>query len=177
MTRYHPLVVVLHWLLAGMIVLGLIMGGNVLAETANDDPFKLTALRMHMSMGMIILALMVLRLVTRLATRKPPQSDIGHPLLNRLGQAMHWSLYVVATALCLSGLATATMAGLPGIVFGGSGAALPADFAVFPPRAAHGALAFLLGLLILGHVGAGLWHQYIRRDGLFGRMWFGSREG
>ncbi|MDV7142673.1 cytochrome b/b6 domain-containing protein [Tropicimonas sp. TH_r6] len=176
MTRYHPLLVALHWLLAAMIILGLILGGTVLAETANDDPFKLTALRMHMSMGMIILALMLLRLATRLTTRKPPHSDIGNALLNWLGQAMHWALYCVVIALCLSGLATATMAGLPGIVFGGSGAPLPADFAAFPPRAAHGALAFLLGVLILGHAGAGLWHHYVRRDGLFRRMWFGQRE-
>ena len=39
-------------------------------------------------------------------------------------------------------------------------------------RPAPGAL---LTLLILGHVAAGLWHQYVRKDGLFGRMWFGRR--
>lgn len=40
MTRYHPFLVVLHWLLAAMIIGGLIMGGNVLAKTPNADPEK-----------------------------------------------------------------------------------------------------------------------------------------
>ncbi|WP_299354751.1 cytochrome b/b6 domain-containing protein [uncultured Shimia sp.] len=176
MTRYHPFLVFLHWLLALMIIGGLIMGGNVLAETPNDDPFKLVALRMHMAMGILILALMVIRLVVRLVTTKPPHADIGNARVNKLGTAAHWLFYVVVIAMCASGLAIANMAGLPAIVFGGSGAPLPSDFSAFPPRMAHGALATVLTLLILGHVGAGLWHQFVTKDGLFGRMWFGKRS-
>lgn len=175
MTRYHPFLVVLHWLLALMIILGLVMGSNVLAATPNDDPFKLVSLRMHMGMGMAILVLMLIRLATRLFTAKPPHADIGSPLINRLGVAAHWLFYIIVIAMCASGLAIANMAGLPEIVFGGSGAALPVDFNAYPPRRAHGALATLLMLLILGHVAAGLWHQYGRKDGLFARMWFGER--
>lgn len=175
MTRYHPLLVVLHWLLALMIIGGLIMGTYVLAATPNDDPFKLISLRMHMSMGLAILVLMLIRLGVRLLTAKPPHADIGNPVLNRLGVAAHWLFYILVIAMCVSGLATANLAGLREIVFGGSGAPLPADFSAFPPRKAHGALATLLTLVILGHVAAGLWHQYVRKDGLFGRMWFGTR--
>ena len=71
----------------------------------------------------------------------------------------------------------ANMAGLPEIVFGRSGVPLPESFDELPPRAAHGAMASLLALLILAHVAAGLYHQYGRKDGLFSRMWFGKREG
>ena len=177
MTSYHPLLVTLHWLLALMILGGLFMGSFVLSETPNDDPFKLIALRMHMGAGIAILVLMLVRLVVRLVTAKPPEADIGNTLLNRLGKLTHWLLYLVVIALAASGLATANMAGLPPIVFGGSGDPLPPDFSAFPPRAAHGALAALLGLLLLGHVGAALYHQYVRRDGIFARMWFGRREG
>jgi cytochrome b561 len=176
MTRYHPLLVALHWLLAAMIIGGLIMGGNVLAETPNDDPFKLVSLRMHMGMGIAILALMLIRLATRVSTAKPPEADIGHPLLNRLGAATHWLFYLLVIAMCASGIAIANMAGLPAIVFGGSGEPLPADFSAFPPRAAHGIIATLLGLLILAHVGAWAYHQFVRKDGLIRRMWFGNRQ-
>ncbi len=176
MTRYHPALVVLHWLLAIMIIGGLIMGGNVLAETANSDPAKMLSLRMHMGMGMLILALMVIRLLVRLFTSKPPRSDIGNDLANKGGVAAHWAFYVVVIAMCGSGLAIANMAGLPAIVFGGSGAPLPETFDNLPPRGAHSALATILTLLILAHVGAGLWHQYVRKDGLFSRMWFGNRH-
>jgi cytochrome b561 len=39
----------------------------------------------------------------------------------------------------------------------------------------HGLSWTLLLLLILLHVGASLYHQFLRRDGILSRMWFGSR--
>ncbi|MBF9049286.1 cytochrome b [Roseobacter sp. HKCCD9010] len=177
MTRYHPILVTLHWLLAAMIIGGLIMGGQVLAATPNDDPFKLISLRMHMGMGIAILALMLTRLIVRLVTAKPPEADIGNAVLNKGARAAHWLFYLVVFAMCGSGIAISVMAGLPAIVFGGSGDPLPVDFSAFPPRAVHGALATVLGLLILAHVGAALYHHFIRRDGLLRRMWFGNRQG
>ncbi|MDJ0820800.1 MAG: cytochrome b/b6 domain-containing protein [Paracoccaceae bacterium] len=176
MTRYHPFLVVLHWLLAAMIIGGLIMGSQVLAATPNSDPFKMTSLLMHMSMGIAILALMIVRLIVRFATAKPPHADIGNPLLNTGAKAAHWAFYVLVIAMCASGLATANAAGLPAIVFGGSGDPLPANFDDIASRAAHGVIAILLGLLILAHVAAGIYHQFVRKDGLFARMWFGQRD-
>ena len=176
MTRYHPVLVILHWLLALMIILGLIMGSQVLSATPNSDPDKLFYLKMHMSMGLIILVLMVIRLIIRFFTAKPPRADIGSNLLNWLGHATHYVFYLIVIALCLSGLATANMAGVPDNVFGSSDLPLPPSFDAYPPRAAHGALAFLLMLVIAGHVAAFLYHQFVRKDSLFSRMWFGSRS-
>jgi cytochrome b561 len=51
----------------------------------------------------------------------------------------------------------------------------PADFDAFTPRIAHGLITPLPGFLILGHIAAARYHQFIRRDGLFRRMWFGNR--
>jgi cytochrome b561 len=42
-------------------------------------------------------------------------------------------------------------------------------------RSFHGLSWTLLLLLVLIHIGAALYHQFIRRDGLMGRMWFGKR--
>ena len=176
MKRYHPLLVILHWLLALMIIGGLIMGTFVLAATPNSDPFKMTSLTMHMSMGIAILVLMIIRLIVRFTTRKPPHADIGNALLNKGAIAAHWAFYILVIAMCVSGLAIANIAGLPAIVFGGSGDPLPANFDDIPPRAAHGAIATLLMLLILAHAAAGLYHHFVRKDGLLGRMWFGNRD-
>jgi len=175
MRRYHPVLVALHWLLAAMILLALIMGGFVLAETPNDDPTKLYGLRAHMAVGLAILALMSARLVTRLVTAKPPEADIGHRLANRAGALAHWSLYLLVFAIAGSGIALSIMAGLPAIVFGGSGEPLPASFYDYAPRYAHELFAIALGLVVLGHIAAALYHQLVRRDGLMARMWFGPR--
>jgi cytochrome b561 len=46
---------------------------------------------------------------------------------------------------------------------------------VFPSFRAHAALATLLAVLIAVHVVAALYHQFVLKDGLFRRMWFGKR--
>lgn len=176
MKRYHPILVTLHWLLAALVIGGLIMGGNVLAKTPNTDPAKMLSLKMHMSIGMIILILMAIRLVMRFITEKPAHLDTGSAVLNLAGKGAHWALYVLVFGLGLSGLATANLAGLPDIVFFGADTPLPANFDDIAPRGAHGMISKLLVLVIIAHVAGFLYHQYIRKDALFGRMWFGDRK-
>lgn len=175
-TRYHPALVVLHWLLAVMIIMGLVMGGFVLAETPNSDPEKIFALRMHMGAGIIILLLMLVRLVVRIRSRKPLHAETGNPLLDRLGGLTHWAFYLVVILMALSGIGISALAGLPPIVFGGSGDPLPADFWAYPPRYAHAVFANILMVLIVLHIAAAAWHQWIKKDGLLRRMWFGDRH-
>ncbi|MFT5363810.1 MAG: cytochrome b561, partial [Dinoroseobacter sp.] len=93
MTRYHPLLVVLHWLLAAMIIGGLIIGGQILAKMPNVDPGKIFALRVHMGAGAVILVLMLVRLVTRFVSSKPPHATTGNAILDRVGAWTHWALY------------------------------------------------------------------------------------
>ena len=176
MKRYHPILVALHWFLAMMIIMGLVMGGNVLSATSNSDPQKIFYLKMHMSAGMIIFILMLVRLVVRFVTAKPPHADIGNDLVNKLGIAAHYLFYLVVILMVISGFAIANMASLPEIVFGSSNIALPATFYEFPPRIAHSILSIILILLITAHVLAFIYHQFIRRDSLFSRMWFGNRK-
>ncbi|MEM1431666.1 MAG: cytochrome b/b6 domain-containing protein [Pseudomonadota bacterium] len=176
MSRYHPVLVALHWLLALMILMALMAGGMVLSEMPNNDPEKVAALRAHMTVGLIIGSLMVIRLVTRLTTAHPPAADIGNAALNRIGKWTHWLFYALVLLMVGSGMGIAVLAGLPEIVFQGSGDPLPPDFSAYPPRMVHGLVATLLGLTILAHVGAFLYHQFVRRDGLFARMWFGKRR-
>lgn len=175
--RYHPALVALHWLLAAGLLFALGMGTLSLKELPNTSPDKLFALRGHMAFGVALLLLTLVRLGVRLATRRPPPAATGSALLDRLARLVHGALYVVVILMAASGIALAVQAGLPGIVFGGSGAPLPESFAAFAPRRAHGLLARLLLALIAIHVLAALWHHFVRRDGLLGRMAFGRRAG
>jgi cytochrome b561 len=45
----------------------------------------------------------------------------------------------------------------------------------YPTFVAHGYLALLLVGCIVLHVLAALYHQFVRKDRLFRRMWFGRR--
>src|SRR5690349_4633836 len=64
-TRYHPVLVVLHWFLALLISASLTLGALVMAKIPNSDPMKLEALRSHMIGNVGILILMSVRLFVR----------------------------------------------------------------------------------------------------------------
>jgi cytochrome b561 len=64
-SRYHPLLVTLHWVLAVLIVAALAIGFLGLAPTPNSDPRKIAVLRVHLAGGMLILVLMGIRFIAR----------------------------------------------------------------------------------------------------------------
>lgn len=170
--RYHPLLVALHWLLAVFLIGALGAGALVLAPLANSDPAKMTSFAMHMGLGGTILILTVLRLVLRLSTAHPPRITTGIALADRLAPLTHWALYALVLITAVSGAVFSARSGLPDAVFGTG--PMPESF-THPARAVHGIVSKLLLALIVLHVAAALWHQYVRRDGIMTRMWFGPR--
>ena len=174
-TRYHPLLVLLHWLLAVLILGALGLGFFVLAPMQDADPAKIGLLRLHMASGMAILLLMALRFVTRLLTARPAPLAAGGPGLSRLAAAVHYGFYALVLIMVGSGFATAILSGLNLVVFGGVGT-LSTDLAAYPSFSLHVYGAILLAALLALHVLAAFWHHYARRDAVFQRMWFGRRS-
>lgn len=174
-SRYHPALVGLHWLLAALLMLALTMGTFVLKDMPNTSPDKIGLLRGHMILGLVIGALMLVRLAVRIRTRRPPVASTGNPLLDQLGKSAHAGLYLLVFAMAASGLATAVQAGLPEIVFGGSAGALPQSFAAYTPRVVHGWIAKALMALVGLHLVGVVFHQFRLKDRLLSRMWFGER--
>ena len=166
--RYHPLLVALHWLLALLIFMALAAG--FFLKGLPNDAAKISPLNIHMTVGRAILFLMIARLIIRFVTKKPAPADAGSPLLNKAAGLVHGLLYLAAIAMAVAGMGTVVQAGL-----NLPGASLPEDFFAFPARYGHGYLAIVLIVLVAGHVGAALYHQFIRKDNLLSRMWFGKR--
>lgn len=174
-SRNHPLLVLLHWLIAVLIVALLSIGFFLAVAMPNSDPQKISVLLIHMAGGMFVFALMVVRFIVRLSTAQPADAAARHRALGWIASAVHCGFYLLVFGMAGSGLSTSVLAGLNRSVFQGSGEPLPPSFAVYPTFVAHFYLAWLLlGLLVL-HVIAALHHQFFLRDGLFRRMWFGRR--
>jgi len=174
-SRYHPVLVVLHWFLALLIIATLVLGAFVLVKIPNASPMKLKGLSSHMIGGMIILGLMLVRLVIRTRSAHPAVASAGHPLLDWLGWMSHRLFYVTVIVMAASGIVMALQTGLFETVFFGHGQ-VPADFWIYPIRSVHYVLSRLLMTLIALHIVAAFYHALVLRDGLFGRMFFGRRK-
>jgi cytochrome b561 len=173
-SRYHPVLVALHWLLAFLIIAALALGALVMAKLPNSDPMKLEALRSHMFGGGLILTLMLVRLLVRTRTAHPPAAPTRNALLDKIAWASHRLFYVLIIAMVASGATMALQAGLFEIVYGGRGT-LPPDLWVYPIRSVHYVVSRLLMALIALHVTGALYHTLILKDGLLRRMAFGRR--
>ncbi len=108
-------------------------------------------------------------------TSRPADATTGYPILDRIAPISHYGFYVLVLLMAGTGYATAILAGLLEIVFGGSGAPLPPTLMIYPTRVAHGYIATLLVGLIILHVLAAFYHQFVRKDALFPRMFLGRR--
>ena len=141
----------------------------------NTSPDKIPALRTHLIVGGLILVLTLLRLLARLMTAHPRPVSSGMAWADRYAPMLHWAFYLVVLPMTASGAGIAVCAHLREVVFGGVGH-LPPDFGGMPARTAHGVMSKLLAGLIVLHVAAALHHQWVLRDGLLARMWFGRRR-
>lgn len=170
-SRYHPLQVTLHWLIVLLVFAAFILGKSM-TRLPNDDAAKLTPLAIHMSIGILTLIVIVVRIIARIKLPKPAYASTGSAFLDWLGKATHGMLYLVVFLMAVSGLSLSMQSGLASIVFGGSGAPLPADFYDFAARVLHGFIAPALLVLVLLHVGGAFYHQLLLKDNLLARMWY-----
>ena len=83
---------------------------------------------------------------------------------------VHGLLYAGIIVVGASGIATLLLSGAVPALLGQ--APLPA-FSELAPRLAHGSASKLMIALFIAHVGAALYHQFIRRDRQLGRMGLG----
>ena len=105
-TRYHPVLVVLHWLLAIMIGLQLGFGYFFIRNIPNTDPEKLHPLAFHMGIGTAVIVLMFIRLITRYFTSHPGPTASQQQGIGKLRTPIHRLLYLVILVTALSGWTT-----------------------------------------------------------------------
>ena len=180
--RYSSAARWFHWMTAllvlAVIALGWIFGGF---KTKPGDPNTYVApfpgtptdyASAHMSVGLIILAVVGTRLLYRLFNPAPP-------LPNRMGEAervlahlTHWLLYGILIVMPVSGYLMSA-GDKPPIVFLGV-----IDVPKLPITPAQGYAAavvhvytqFAVYALVSLHLAGTAWHMFVRRDNLLDRM-------
>ena len=214
--RYHPAMVILHWLIA-VLILGTVLlaqeneggrerfrpgqGNFPRPESQEGNPSQtfdsdeappqafpqgsfpqqredqniFSSIGIHMILGMIILVLLVIRLILRWTSKHPDWASAGNKFLDWIGNLTHFGLYVLTFAMVITGIILADQRGILARTFGFGSTPTPGSFRLggFSLGFFHGGIWTLLLLLIVLHVGAALYHQFILKDNLMGRMWFG----
>lgn len=169
--RYGTLAATLHWVSAAAI-LALLAIGFVAANTV-DAALAAALLRVHVPLGMLVLALTLTRLAWALFDRRPG-APAGQPRWQLVSARLnHMLLYGVLILMGASGIGVMILSGAAATLFLGAPGPLP-RFDTLPPMAVHAVGAFALIGLAGIHVGAALHHQFLRRDRLLARMGIGQ---
>ena len=165
----------LHWIVA-VLVLGLLLLGFSMVWLVSGLGTKFELYQLHKSLGVLVCALVVVRLAWRwLNPRVPALPGDLEPWERMAARLTHHGLYALLLVMPVTGwiLASSSPLGLPTVIFGLF--TLPNPFG---PNAAleqamkwvHAGLALTVVLLLALHVGAALRHHFARRDDVLVRM-------
>lgn len=177
--RYHSLSILLHWtMIAGVVFMfgsGLYM---VNADMSKAEQFKLY--QIHKAAGVLMLWALLIRVCIRLFTVAPAAPNSFSNSDIKKAKYGHLSLYTALVLMPLSGwfMVSASPFGLPTFVF--------VDWLQWPhipgvernktvqsiANNVHWITALLLVTLIVGHIGAVIWHYKKHEVNILKRMWW-----
>lgn len=167
--RWSPLHQIFHWAIAALIATQIVIGLFFL-EFKDDQPPPL--LPFHVSLGVLIGLLMVVRLLWRLGHERLPLPDTLTPGLKRLARATHAGLYALVIAQAVVGYfledtfgTQVHLFGLPLPVIVGEVKGWPKFFGVI-----HFWLAWAILATLALHIAAALAHEFWFRDDVLRRM-------
>lgn len=174
-SRYDPIAVTLHWVIA-LAILTMIPLGFFMEDLPGSIRFD--GYVFHKSLGITVLALSIFRLIWRFLNPPPALPGGMKPSEKMLAQIMHWLLYFLIIAMPLSGwLMVSASRKYPTVFFWlGEIPFIPLPANIDGRKTAgmfgeyHEWLAYGAIFLVILHVAAALKHHFINRDNVLARM-------
>ena len=171
MPRYPIRTRILHWLTAVLIFSALFIGFVMVNSVGSYASLRVV----HMTLGVVILAVVVVRAANRFTHRVPRLPETVGWVEHKLVVGSELALYTLMLAQPLVGWAMVSASGQPVIIFGSLRLPRIAPFDAdlyFLLRQTHSVLAYTLVAVIAAHVSAVLLHTLTLRDGMLSRMTF-----
>ena len=174
---YTPAAKGLHWLIA-LLIFVLFPLGWVMDDFTGLQKFQ--AFNLHKSLGLTVLALMVLRIVWRFFN-PVPELPASMPERQRIAaHAAHALLYIAVFAITLAGWALISASDKPSVLFQMTSipklpwlsSLPPADMKAYHHllEGVHGFLGWVLLVLIVAHIAGALYHGIVLKDGIMSSM-------
>jgi cytochrome b561 len=167
--QYGATAKVLHWLVVALLAVQFLIGWFMPDVHAGPPA---SAMTLHISFGISILALIILRFVWRLAHPVAPESSLP-PWQRVTSEAVHWLLYALVLATTVTGWLFASFRGWSVSYFYLVPLPMLADKNADGVHAIDGwhQIAEWTLLIVIGvHVAAALAHIFIYRDRIMQRM-------
>lgn len=161
----------LHWLIALLIVVIAIIGLNMV--DLPNSPRKISVYALHKSLGLTVLALVVLRAAWRLYAGAPRHLPGTPTWQQRVATVTHAALYALMLAMPLSGWLLNSAAGYPlqwFKLFNLPALAAHDEGLREVAEGLHEAGFWVLLVLVLAHAGAALFHHLFQHDDTLRRM-------
>lgn len=172
--RYRKIVMWIHWITALLVVCQVIIGFTFNRFLERGTPERMEMFAWHKTVGATILLLALIRLAVRLMNPPPPYPS-NYPKWQRFVAVWnHRLFYILLIALPLTGLAAVSGRAEDGWVPLKLGLNLPAIPGI--PREnefgdVHLVLVWTTLALVVLHVGAALYNQFLSPTNVADRMW------
>lgn len=171
--RYGSAAVGLHWLVA-LLVAGLFGLGLYMRDLSYYDPLYRVLPQWHKELGVILLALVLIRLLWRRFNPAIAKLSTHRRHERVLAGSVHVLLYVLPVGLAVSGWLIVSTDGRPMVLWDGFIAVPALQLPVEQQEELAGTVHWWLALTIVGlailHGGAALKHHFIDRDRTLLRM-------
>jgi len=181
--KYTPVAIALHWII-GLLVLFMLWYGHYVHDLPRTDPARATGFNTHESIGMVILALMLVRIWWRKKNPAPDPLPGLRPWEVTALKATHHGFYLALILMPLLGWA----------IISTSSSTAPFELFQTIPffkleflkslgerqdvheffEEAHEILSWIILAMFGLHVVGVLQHTFINKDGALKRMWPGK---
>lgn len=153
--KYSKGTIIIHWL-SFVLIMALIPIGFIMSNMENGET-KLVLLRVHIMVGILVFLLTLIRVWFFFKHKRPSKLQTGSRIHDKLIVWLENSFYFILILLSTSGITTAVFGKFAEAVQKGD-ASLLAQTVEVPPMMAHKALAFILIILLIAHVGGVINH-------------------
>lgn len=165
--RYDAISRTFHWVMAFLIAWQLLKVFDRIDE--GEHWIGQTLVPAHVSIGILLLVLVALRIAW--AVKQKDRRPAPVPPMAGAGRAGHFLLYVALVLQPITGILYMIGNGHGLNAFGIDLVAEGEEVAWMASLGSlHSPIAWTLLVLIVGHIGMALYHQFIRKDGLLRRM-------
>lgn len=159
----------IHWLM-GIMIIGMLLIGFFLDDFPPEH--KATMYMLHKSTGLLLMALVVIRIAMRFTSKYPPLPDSTPTIVVHIAKWNVFGLYLMMVLMPLSGFIMSSFSGYPVPFYG--------LFTVVSPfqdklvarisHEFHEIGGYIFALLIAGHILGGLFHHFVLKDSVLRRM-------